>query len=88
MWLFGCVFFFLACPVPVPVYAGSVPGSSCGSSPSCRFASPPVSSGFIKSNFRVSAVVSVYNRTCKHTVDALFLCLVFTNLAEVLKKEH
>ncbi|XP_073902819.1 serine/threonine-protein kinase ULK2 isoform X2 [Castor canadensis] len=30
-----------SCPVPVPVYAGSVPGSSCGSSPSCRFASPP-----------------------------------------------
>uniref|UniRef100_A0A8C0LB87 non-specific serine/threonine protein kinase n=1 Tax=Canis lupus dingo TaxID=286419 RepID=A0A8C0LB87_CANLU len=30
-----------ACPVPVPVYAGSVSGSSCGSSPSCRFASPP-----------------------------------------------
>ncbi|GAB5580571.1 serine/threonine-protein kinase ULK2 isoform X4 [Prionailurus iriomotensis] len=31
-----------SCPVPVPVYAGSVSGSSCGSSPSCRFASPPV----------------------------------------------
>ncbi|XP_048642223.1 serine/threonine-protein kinase ULK2 isoform X4 [Marmota marmota marmota] len=30
-----------SCPVPVPVYAGSVPGNSCGSSPSCRFASPP-----------------------------------------------
>uniref|UniRef100_A0A7M4F4K0 Unc-51 like autophagy activating kinase 2 n=1 Tax=Crocodylus porosus TaxID=8502 RepID=A0A7M4F4K0_CROPO len=30
-----------ACPVPVPTYAGSVSGSSCGSSPSCRFASPP-----------------------------------------------
>ncbi|XP_049494023.1 serine/threonine-protein kinase ULK2 isoform X3 [Panthera uncia] len=30
-----------SCPVPVPVYAGSVSGSSCGSSPSCRFASPP-----------------------------------------------
>ncbi|XP_064135417.1 serine/threonine-protein kinase ULK2 isoform X1 [Loxodonta africana] len=30
-----------SCPVPVPVYAGSVTGSSCGSSPSCRFASPP-----------------------------------------------
>uniref|UniRef100_A0A8C5LEA0 non-specific serine/threonine protein kinase n=1 Tax=Jaculus jaculus TaxID=51337 RepID=A0A8C5LEA0_JACJA len=30
-----------ACPVPVPVYSGSVPGSSCGSSPSCRFSSPP-----------------------------------------------
>ncbi|XP_063473808.1 serine/threonine-protein kinase ULK2 isoform X2 [Symphalangus syndactylus] len=30
-----------ACPVPVPVYSGSVSGSSCGSSPSCRFASPP-----------------------------------------------
>ncbi len=30
-----------SCPVPVPTYAGSVSGSSCGSSPSCRFASPP-----------------------------------------------
>ncbi|XP_023369783.1 serine/threonine-protein kinase ULK2 isoform X2 [Otolemur garnettii] len=30
-----------SCPVPVPVYAGSVSASSCGSSPSCRFASPP-----------------------------------------------
>ncbi|XP_053786733.1 serine/threonine-protein kinase ULK2 isoform X2 [Desmodus rotundus] len=30
-----------SCPVPVPVYAGFVPGSACGSSPSCRFASPP-----------------------------------------------
>uniref|UniRef100_A0A8C8TRM4 non-specific serine/threonine protein kinase n=1 Tax=Peromyscus maniculatus bairdii TaxID=230844 RepID=A0A8C8TRM4_PERMB len=30
-----------SCPVPVPVYAGPVSGSSCGSSPSCRFASPP-----------------------------------------------
>lgn len=30
-----------SCPVPVPVYAGPIPGSFCGSSPSCRFASPP-----------------------------------------------
>ncbi|KAK2502304.1 hypothetical protein MC885_018891, partial [Smutsia gigantea] len=30
-----------ACPVLVPVYVGSVSGSSCGSSPPCRFASPP-----------------------------------------------
>ncbi|XP_053424548.1 serine/threonine-protein kinase ULK2 isoform X2 [Nycticebus coucang] len=30
-----------SCPVPVPVYASSVSASSCGSSPSCRFASPP-----------------------------------------------
>ncbi|XP_074045338.1 serine/threonine-protein kinase ULK2 isoform X1 [Macrotis lagotis] len=30
-----------SCPVPVPIYAGSVSGTSCGSSPSCRFASPP-----------------------------------------------
>ncbi|KAJ6657332.1 hypothetical protein lerEdw1_002699, partial [Lerista edwardsae] len=30
-----------ACPVPVPTYTGSVSGSSCSSSPSCRFASPP-----------------------------------------------
>uniref|UniRef100_K7BP19 Serine/threonine-protein kinase n=1 Tax=Pan troglodytes TaxID=9598 RepID=K7BP19_PANTR len=30
-----------SCPVPVPMYSGSVSGSSCGSSPSCRFASPP-----------------------------------------------
>ncbi|XP_060059155.1 serine/threonine-protein kinase ULK2 isoform X2 [Erinaceus europaeus] len=30
-----------SCPVPVPVYAGSVAGNSCGSSPSCRLASPP-----------------------------------------------
>ncbi|XP_073172065.1 serine/threonine-protein kinase ULK2 isoform X3 [Lepidochelys kempii] len=29
-----------SCPVPVPTYAGSISGSSCGSSP-CRFASPP-----------------------------------------------
>ncbi|XP_057570832.1 serine/threonine-protein kinase ULK2 isoform X2 [Hippopotamus amphibius kiboko] len=29
-----------SCPVPVPVYAGSASGGSCGSSPSCRFASP------------------------------------------------
>uniref|UniRef100_A0A8B9YVH4 non-specific serine/threonine protein kinase n=1 Tax=Buteo japonicus TaxID=224669 RepID=A0A8B9YVH4_9AVES len=34
-------FLIVACPVPVPTYAGSVSGSSCGSSPSCRFASPP-----------------------------------------------
>uniref|UniRef100_A0A8D0F775 non-specific serine/threonine protein kinase n=1 Tax=Strix occidentalis caurina TaxID=311401 RepID=A0A8D0F775_STROC len=32
---------YISCPVPVPTYAGSVSGSSCGSSPSCRFASPP-----------------------------------------------
>uniref|UniRef100_A0A8B9I6G0 non-specific serine/threonine protein kinase n=1 Tax=Anser brachyrhynchus TaxID=132585 RepID=A0A8B9I6G0_9AVES len=39
---FFCLGFPLsACPVPVPTYAGSVSGSSCGSSPSCRFASPP-----------------------------------------------
>ncbi|XP_031210025.1 serine/threonine-protein kinase ULK2 isoform X2 [Mastomys coucha] len=30
-----------SCPVPVPVYSGPVPGNSCSSSPSCRFASPP-----------------------------------------------
>uniref|UniRef100_A0A8I3WYE6 non-specific serine/threonine protein kinase n=1 Tax=Callithrix jacchus TaxID=9483 RepID=A0A8I3WYE6_CALJA len=30
-----------SCPVPVPVYSGSVSGSSCVGSPSCRFASPP-----------------------------------------------
>lgn len=30
-----------SCPVPVPTYTGSVSGSSCSSSPSCRFASPP-----------------------------------------------
>ncbi|XP_029785103.1 serine/threonine-protein kinase ULK2 [Suricata suricatta] len=30
-----------SCPVPVPTYAGSVSRSSCGSSPPCRFASPP-----------------------------------------------
>ncbi|XP_043574117.1 serine/threonine-protein kinase ULK2 isoform X2 [Chiloscyllium plagiosum] len=30
-----------ACPVPVPTCPGSVSGSSCGSSPSCHFASPP-----------------------------------------------
>ncbi|XP_036776575.2 serine/threonine-protein kinase ULK2 isoform X2 [Manis pentadactyla] len=30
-----------SCPVPVPVYIGSVSGSSCGSSPPCHFASPP-----------------------------------------------
>uniref|UniRef100_A0A452TL66 Unc-51 like autophagy activating kinase 2 n=1 Tax=Ursus maritimus TaxID=29073 RepID=A0A452TL66_URSMA len=30
-----------SCPVPVPVYAGSVSGGPCGSSPPCRFASPP-----------------------------------------------
>ncbi|XP_063002541.1 serine/threonine-protein kinase ULK2 [Elgaria multicarinata webbii] len=29
-----------SCPVPVPTYAGSVSGSSCGSSPSCRFTCP------------------------------------------------
>ncbi|NWS72750.1 ULK2 kinase, partial [Crotophaga sulcirostris] len=29
------------CPVPVPPPPGSVSGSSCGSSPPCRFASPP-----------------------------------------------
>ncbi|MBZ3889649.1 Serine/threonine-protein kinase ULK2 [Sciurus carolinensis] len=34
----------IACPVPVPVYAGSIPGNTCGSSPSCRFASPPPAS--------------------------------------------
>uniref|UniRef100_A0A2K6BPE4 non-specific serine/threonine protein kinase n=1 Tax=Macaca nemestrina TaxID=9545 RepID=A0A2K6BPE4_MACNE len=38
---YSFVFLPLACPVPVPVYSGSVSGSSCGSSPSCRFASPP-----------------------------------------------
>ncbi|XP_053563332.1 serine/threonine-protein kinase ULK2 isoform X1 [Bombina bombina] len=31
-----------SCPVPVPTYSGSsISGSSCGSSPSCRFSSPP-----------------------------------------------
>ncbi|XP_045442465.1 serine/threonine-protein kinase ULK2 isoform X2 [Pipistrellus kuhlii] len=30
-----------SCPVPVPPCAGSALGSSCGSSPPCRFASPP-----------------------------------------------
>ncbi|XP_016051939.1 PREDICTED: serine/threonine-protein kinase ULK2 [Miniopterus natalensis] len=30
-----------SCPVPVPACAGFVSGSSCGPSPSCRFASPP-----------------------------------------------
>ncbi|XP_053310787.1 serine/threonine-protein kinase ULK2 isoform X2 [Spea bombifrons] len=31
-----------SCPVPVPTYSGSsISGSSCGSSPSCRYASPP-----------------------------------------------
>ncbi|KAB1265005.1 Serine/threonine-protein kinase ULK2 [Camelus dromedarius] len=30
-----------ACPVPVPACAGSVSRSTCGSSPPCRFASPP-----------------------------------------------
>ncbi|XP_045146217.1 serine/threonine-protein kinase ULK2 [Echinops telfairi] len=29
-----------SCPVPVPINGGSVTGSSCGNSPSCRFASP------------------------------------------------
>uniref|UniRef100_A0A8B9ZYE5 non-specific serine/threonine protein kinase n=1 Tax=Anas zonorhyncha TaxID=75864 RepID=A0A8B9ZYE5_9AVES len=42
IFFFLCLGFpLLACPVPVPTYAGSVSGSSCGSSPSCRFASPP-----------------------------------------------
>ncbi|XP_045442466.1 serine/threonine-protein kinase ULK2 isoform X3 [Pipistrellus kuhlii] len=31
-----------SCPVPVPPCAGSALGSSCGSSPPCRFASPPM----------------------------------------------
>ncbi|EPY83795.1 hypothetical protein CB1_000529002 [Camelus ferus] len=31
----------IACPVPVPACAGSVSRSTCGSSPPCRFASPP-----------------------------------------------
>ncbi|XP_069082457.1 serine/threonine-protein kinase ULK2 [Pleurodeles waltl] len=30
-----------SCPVPVPTYTGSASNSSCNSSPSCRFASPP-----------------------------------------------
>ncbi|XP_064351400.1 serine/threonine-protein kinase ULK2 isoform X4 [Camelus dromedarius] len=30
-----------SCPVPVPACAGSVSRSTCGSSPPCRFASPP-----------------------------------------------
>ncbi|XP_061247136.1 serine/threonine-protein kinase ULK2 isoform X1 [Bos javanicus] len=30
-----------SCPVPVPMYAGSASGGSYGSSPSCRFVSPP-----------------------------------------------
>ncbi|KAM8975850.1 serine/threonine-protein kinase ULK2 isoform 2-T2 [Pelodytes ibericus] len=31
-----------SCPVPVPTYPGSsISGSSCGSSPSCRYVSPP-----------------------------------------------
>uniref|UniRef100_A0A4W3KHN8 non-specific serine/threonine protein kinase n=1 Tax=Callorhinchus milii TaxID=7868 RepID=A0A4W3KHN8_CALMI len=30
-----------SCPVPVPTCPGSVSGSSCSSSPSCHFASPP-----------------------------------------------
>uniref|UniRef100_A0A2K5SFX8 non-specific serine/threonine protein kinase n=1 Tax=Cebus imitator TaxID=2715852 RepID=A0A2K5SFX8_CEBIM len=39
--VFSFVFLPPACPVPVPVYSGSVSGSSCVGSPSCRFASPP-----------------------------------------------
>ncbi|XP_059524436.1 serine/threonine-protein kinase ULK2 isoform X3 [Myotis daubentonii] len=31
-----------SCPVPVPLCAGSASGSACGSSPPCRFASPPM----------------------------------------------
>ncbi|XP_032354820.1 serine/threonine-protein kinase ULK2 isoform X3 [Camelus ferus] len=31
-----------SCPVPVPACAGSVSRSTCGSSPPCRFASPPM----------------------------------------------
>ena len=58
--VFFSVFLLTACPVPVPVYAGFVPGSACGSSPSCRFASPPVSSGFIKNDLRFWAFVSVH----------------------------
>uniref|UniRef100_A0A2K5SFX9 non-specific serine/threonine protein kinase n=1 Tax=Cebus imitator TaxID=2715852 RepID=A0A2K5SFX9_CEBIM len=38
---YSFVFLPPACPVPVPVYSGSVSGSSCVGSPSCRFASPP-----------------------------------------------
>ncbi|XP_074045340.1 serine/threonine-protein kinase ULK2 isoform X3 [Macrotis lagotis] len=45
-----------SCPVPVPIYAGSVSGTSCGSSPSCRFASPPVS--------KDSASTSSKNSSC------------------------
>ncbi|OWK15351.1 ULK2 [Cervus elaphus hippelaphus] len=46
----------IACPVPVPVYAGSAAGGSYGSSPSCRFASPPVS--------KDSASTSSKNSSC------------------------
>lgn len=78
VFLFICVS-SAACPVPVPVYAGSVSGSSCGSSPSCRFASPPVSYGFMKNSFRVSAIAFVYRVQIHHGYS---LCIVFTNAAE------
>lgn len=35
--------FYPACPVPVPTCSGLVTDSTCGSSPSCRYVSPPVS---------------------------------------------
>uniref|UniRef100_A0A8C2PP78 non-specific serine/threonine protein kinase n=1 Tax=Capra hircus TaxID=9925 RepID=A0A8C2PP78_CAPHI len=50
LWSIGTVIYQLAslpscfspaCPVPVPMYAGSASGGSYGSSPSCRFTSPP-----------------------------------------------
>lgn len=37
------VLFYPACPVPVPKCPGLVTDSTCGSSPSCRYVSPPVS---------------------------------------------
>ena len=62
-----------ACPVPVPMYAGSASGGSYGSSPSCRFASPPVSPGVLRSDCRVCASASAHRQSCRYVMGVLFM---------------
>uniref|UniRef100_A0A672KZQ1 non-specific serine/threonine protein kinase n=1 Tax=Sinocyclocheilus grahami TaxID=75366 RepID=A0A672KZQ1_SINGR len=40
-WTLKQLLFYPACPVPVPTCSGLVTDSTCGSSPSCRYVSPP-----------------------------------------------
>ncbi|TKC53159.1 hypothetical protein EI555_006657 [Monodon monoceros] len=67
----------IACPVPVPVYAGSASEGPCSSSPSCRFASPPVSKDSASTSSKNSScdtddfVLVPHNTSSDHSYDML-----------------